>query len=146
MTPVEEVVRGLDDLTRQGKVLYVGFSDTPDYIVAEANTRAALMGWSRFISMQVPYSLLDRSVERSVFEMAAHWDMTVLAWGLLEAGVLTGKFLKNVSDPTRIDQKELELSEKSLAVVKEVEKVAKKTGKPMSQVAINWGRQTPRHM
>ncbi len=141
MTPVEEVVRGLDDLIRQGKVLYAGFSDTPDYIVAEANTRADLMGWSRFISMQVPYSLLDRSVERSVLEMASHWDMTVLAWGLLEAGILTGKFMKNVSDPTRINQKELELSDKSMAVVKEVEKIANEVGKPMSQVAINWVRQ-----
>jgi aryl-alcohol dehydrogenase-like predicted oxidoreductase len=143
MTPVEEVVRGLDDLIRQGKVLYVGFSDTPDYSVAEANTRADLMGWSRFISMQVPYSLLDRSVERLVLEMASHWDMTVLAWGLLESGILTGKFLKNVGDPTRINQKELELSDKSLAVVKEVEKVAEEVGKPMSQGAINWVRQNP---
>ena len=62
----------------------------------------------------------------------------------MEAGILTGKFLKNVSDPTRINQKELELSEKSLAVVKEVEKIAKETGKSMSQVAINWGRQNAR--
>jgi aryl-alcohol dehydrogenase-like predicted oxidoreductase len=141
MTPVEEVVRGLDDLTRQGKVLYVGFSDTPAYIVAEANTRADLMGWSRFIGMQVPYSLLDRAVERSVMEMASHWDMSVLAWGLLESGILTGKFQKNTSDPTRVNQKELELSEKSLAVLKEVEKIANETGKPMSQVSINWVRQ-----
>ena len=143
MTPVQEVARGLDDLVRLGKVLYVGFSDTPEYIVAEANTRADLMGWSRFVGMQVPYSLLDRSVERSVIPMAHHWDMAVLPWGLLEAGILTGKFLKNVSDPTRIDQKELKLSEKGHAVVKEVEKIAQETGKAMSQVAINWVRQNP---
>ena len=101
------------------------------------------MGWSRFVGMQVPYSLLDRSVERSVIPMAHHWDMAVLPWGLLEAGILTGKFLKNVSDPTRIDQKELKLSEKGHAVVKEVEKIAQETGKAMSQVAINWVRQNP---
>jgi aryl-alcohol dehydrogenase-like predicted oxidoreductase len=141
MTPVEEVVRGLDDLIRQGKVLYAGFSDTPGYIVAEANTRTDLRGWSRFISMQVPYSLLDRAVERSVIEMASHWDMTVLAWGLLESGILTGKFQKTVADPTRINQKELKLSENSQAVVKEVEKIANENGKPMSQVSINWVRQ-----
>jgi aryl-alcohol dehydrogenase-like predicted oxidoreductase len=86
MTPVEEIARGLDDLVRQGKVSYVAFSDTPDYIVAEANTRADLIGWSRFIGMQVPYSLLDRAVERSIIPMAKHWDMAVLPWGLLEAG------------------------------------------------------------
>jgi len=77
------------------------------------------------------------------YTMAHHWDMAVLPWGLLEAGILTGKFLKNVSDPTRIDQKELKLSEKGHAVVKEVEKIAQETGKPMSQVAINWVRQNP---
>ncbi|MGB8981155.1 MAG: aldo/keto reductase [Anaerolineales bacterium] len=144
MTPVEEVVRGLDDLVRQGKAAYVAFSDTPDYIVAEANTRADLMGWSRFIGMQVPYSLLDRAVERSIIPMARHWDMAVLPWGLLEAGILTGKFLKRVKDATRIEQGKLTLSEKALKVVGEVESIAKETGKPMSQVAINWVRQQPK--
>jgi len=143
MTPVEEVVRGLDDLVRQGKVSYVAFSDTPDYIVAEANTRADLMGWSRFIGIQIPYSLLDRAVERSIIPMAAHWDMAVLPWGLLEAGILTGKFMKTVNSPTRVNPKKLKLSEKSIAVVKEVEKVSEEVGKPMAQVAINWTRQNP---
>ena len=143
MTPVEEVLRGLDDLVRQGKVNYVAFSDSPAYIVAEANTRAELMGWSRFIGMQVPYSLLDRAVERSIIPMAAHWDMAVLPWGLLEAGILTGKFLKKIKDSTRIDQKKLKLREKSQNIVKEVQSVAQETGRPMSQVAINWIRQNP---
>lgn len=141
MTPVEEVARGLDDLVRQGKVNYVAFSDSPDWIVAEANARAELMGWSRFVGMQVPYSLLDRTVERAILPMAKHWDMAVMPWGLLEAGILTGKFLKEINDPTRIDPEKLNLSEKSMAVVLEVQKVAEETGKPMSQVAINWVRQ-----
>lgn len=144
MTPVEEVVRGLDDLVRQGKVSYVAFSDTPDYIVAEANTRAELMGWSRFIGMQVPYSLLDRAVERSILPMARHWDMAVLPWGVLEAGILTGKFLAKVEDATRIDQEKLTLGEKSLKIVNEVKRIAEETGKPISQVAINWVRQQPK--
>ena len=143
MTPVEEIARGLDDLVRQGKVNYVAFSDTPDYIVAEANTRADLMGWSRFIGMQVPYSLLDRSVERSIIPMARHWDMAVLPWGLLEAGILTGKFLKKTKVPTRINQGELTMGEKSLKVVKEVQRISKEAGRSMSQVAINWVRQQP---
>ena len=144
MTPVEEVVRGMDDLVRMGKVNYVAFSDTPDYIVAEANVRADLMGWSRFIGMQVPYSLLDRAVERSIIPMAKHWDMAVLPWGLLEAGILTGKFLKKVKDSTRINQKELKLREKSMNVVMEVQKISEEFGKPMSQVAINWVKQNPK--
>jgi aryl-alcohol dehydrogenase-like predicted oxidoreductase len=144
MTPVEEIARGLDDLVRQGKVNYVAFSDTPDYIVAEANVRADLMGWSRFIGMQVPYSLLDRAVERSIIPMARHWDMAVLPWGLLEAGILTGKFLNKVEDPTRINQEKLKLGEKSSRVVNEVKRIAEEIEKPMSQVAINWVRQQPK--
>ncbi|HMU92612.1 MAG TPA: aldo/keto reductase [Anaerolineales bacterium] len=144
MTPVDEVVRGLDDLVRQGKVNYVAFSDSPDYIVAEANTRAELMGWSRFIGMQIPYSLLDRAVERSVIPMAAHWEMAVLPWGLLEAGILTGKFLKSIKNSTRLNPKKLRLSEKQLSVVQEVQRISEETGKPMSQVAINWVRQSPK--
>ena len=73
--------------------------------------------------------------------MAKHWDMAVMPWGLLEAGVLTGKFLKDVSDPTRINPEKLKLSEKDLSVVLEVQKISQEVGKPMSQVAINWVRQ-----
>lgn len=141
MTPVEEVARGLDDLVRAGKVLYVAFSDSPSYIVAEANARAELMGWSRFVGLQVPYSLLDRAVERDLLPMAKHWDMTVMPWGLLEAGILSGKFLEKVQDPTRINPEQLKLGEKSLAVVLEVKKIAGETGHSMAQVAINWARQ-----
>jgi len=141
MTPVEEVMRGLDDLVKSGKVLYVAVSDTPDWIVAEANTLANLRGWSRFVGLQVPYSLMDRAVERALLPMARHWDMAVMPWGLLESGVLTGKFLSRSTGPTRIDQNKLELSEKAHAVVREVQKVAQESGRSMSQVAINWVRQ-----
>jgi aryl-alcohol dehydrogenase-like predicted oxidoreductase len=143
MTPVEEVARGLDDLVRAGKVNYVAFSDTPAYIVAEANTRAELMGWSRFIGLQVPYSLLDRAVERDLLPMAQHWGMTVLPWGLLEAGILTGKFLNPVADATRLNPDQVKMSEKSRAVVLEVQKIAQESGCSMAQVAINWVRQQP---
>lgn len=141
MTPVEEVARGLDDLVRAGKVNYVAFSDSPAYIVAEANTRAELMGWSRFIGLQVPYSLLDRAVERDLLPMARHWDMAVMPWGLLEAGILTGKFLNKPAEATRLNADNVKLSEKSTSVVLEVQKIAQESGRSMAQVAINWVRQ-----
>lgn len=143
MTPVEEVVRGLDDLVRAGKISYVAFSDTPAYIIAEANTMAALRGWSPFLGLQIPYSLLDRAVERDLLPMARHWEMTVLPWGLLEAGILTGKFLDKPETATRLDPNDVKLSEKSTAVVREVQKIAGETGRSMAQVALNWVRQRP---
>ncbi len=143
MTPVEEVVRGMDDLVRQGKVNYLAFSDTPDWIVAEANTLAKFHGWSPFIGYQIPYSLLDRAVERAILPAARHWGMAVLPWGILEAGILTGKFLDKVNEPTRLKPAELQLSERAMKVIHELKKVAEEAGRPMSQAAINWVRQRP---
>jgi aryl-alcohol dehydrogenase-like predicted oxidoreductase len=101
MTPVEEVVRSLDDLVRAGKVLYVGISDTPAWVIAQATTLADLRGWSRFVALQAPYSLADRSVERDLLPMARALDMTVLTWGALEGGELTGKYNAPSSEPKR---------------------------------------------
>ena len=70
MTPVEEVMRALDDLVRAGKILYIGISDTPAWVVAQANTLAELRGWSRFTALQAAYSLIDRGVERDLLPMA----------------------------------------------------------------------------
>jgi aryl-alcohol dehydrogenase-like predicted oxidoreductase len=139
MTPVEEIVRGMDDLVRMGKVHYLAFSDTPSYIIAEANTRAELMGWSRFIGIQLPYSLADRSAERSEIPMANHWDMAVLPWGILQGGLLSGKYTAANTDPKRMNIQEL--SPRDQKVVTALQKVADEVGKSPSQVAINWVRQ-----
>ena len=71
MTPVEEVVRALDDLVSSGKVLYVGISDTPAWVVSRAVTLAHQYGWSPFVAVQGPYSIADRDVERELLPMAA---------------------------------------------------------------------------
>ncbi len=91
-TPVEEVMRGLDDLVRAGKVLYVGISDTPAWIISQANTMAELRGWSRFVGLQIRYSLIDGTPERELLPMARAMDMAVTPWSVLGAGVLTGKY------------------------------------------------------
>ena len=64
MTPEEEVLRALDDMVRQGKVLYIGISDTPAWIVSRMNAIADLRGWSAFTALQIEYSLIQRTVER----------------------------------------------------------------------------------
>jgi aryl-alcohol dehydrogenase-like predicted oxidoreductase len=66
MTPIEEVMRALDDLIRGGKILYVGISDAPAWIVSQANSIAHLLGWSPFIGIQIMYSLIDRAAEREL--------------------------------------------------------------------------------
>jgi aryl-alcohol dehydrogenase-like predicted oxidoreductase len=91
-TPVEGVVRALDDVVRAGKVLYVGSSDTPAWIVAQAVTLADLRGWGRFAGLQVPYGLVERSVERELLPMAQALELTVTAWSPLGGGLLTGRY------------------------------------------------------
>ncbi len=92
ITPIDEVMRALDDLVRAGKVLYVGVSDTPAWKVAQANTIAAFRGWSPFIAIQIEYSLIERTVERELLPMADDLGLGVLPWSPLGGAVLTGKY------------------------------------------------------
>jgi aryl-alcohol dehydrogenase-like predicted oxidoreductase len=139
VTPVEEVMRALDDLVRAGKVLYVGISDTPAWVIAQANTLADLHGWSRFAAVQAPYSLADRAVERELLPMARAFEMAFTPWGLLEAGELTGKYNQPSDEPKR----NRSADERNLRLAEEVMRVAQEIGRTPSQVAINWVRQQP---
>ncbi len=93
LTPVEEVMRGFDDLVRQGKVLYAGVSDMPAWVVAKANTFAELRGWTPFVGLQIEYSLIERTPERELLPMASGMGLGVTAWSPLAGGVLTGKYV-----------------------------------------------------
>ncbi len=139
-TPIEEVMRGLDDLVRQGKVLYVGISDTPAWEVARANTLAALRGWSAFVGLQIRYSLLDRAVERELLPMAAELDLAVTPWDALGSGLLTGKYNRDADSQGRASLRG-RVRERDLAIAAEVVKLAEKLGRTPAQVALNWVRQ-----
>ncbi len=139
LSPVEEVMRALDDAVRAGKVLYVGISDTPAWIISQANTLAELRGWSPFVALQVPYALNWRDVERDLLPMARIFDIAVTVWSILGAGLLTGKFNRAGSDPSRIDRKTV--TPEQLALADAVSKIADEIGRTPSQVAINWVRQ-----
>ncbi|MGN6353342.1 MAG: aldo/keto reductase [Parafilimonas sp.] len=141
LTPVDEVLRGLDDLIRQGKVNYAAISDTPAWIVAKGNTMAELMGWSQFIALQVEYSLLQRTPERELLPMAKHFGMTVTPWAPLAGGALTGKYLRG--DFGRIKEGSNRLNENSQRVTKEVIAIAEKLGVEPSHVALKWTMQQP---
>jgi aryl-alcohol dehydrogenase-like predicted oxidoreductase len=136
-TPVEEVMRAFDDLVRSGKVLYTGISDSPAWIISQANTLAGLRGWSPFVGVQVPYSLSDRGVEREILPMARAFGLAVLAWGVLEAGELTGKYNQPSDEPRRNSRP----SPKNLKLAEAVVDIAKRRGCLPAQVAINWVRQ-----
>lgn len=140
-TPGEEVLRALDDAVRQGKILYIGISDTPAWIVSQMNTIADLRGWTQFVGLQIEYSLVQRTVERELLPLSRAFDMAVLAWSPLGAGVLTGKFSEGHPDKTRIKEGSGRLSERNMKIASEVVSVAKETGASPSQIALAWLRQ-----
>ncbi len=140
LTPIEEVMRGLDDLVRAGKVLYVGVSDTPAWVVSQANTLAELRGWTRFVGLQIRYSLVDRTVERELLPMARALDLAVTPWGIVGSGILTGKYNRDQDTEGRARRRDM-LSERSLGIAAEVVAVADELEVTPSQVAIAWVRQ-----
>lgn len=140
-TPVDEVMRALDDLVRQGKILYAGISDTPAWVVAQANTLADLRGWSPFVALQIPYSLVERTPERDLLPMARTLDLAVTPWGILGSGVLSGKYNQDAATEGRASR--TGLKDRPVAIAREVAAVALEIGCSPSQVAIAWLRHQP---
>jgi aryl-alcohol dehydrogenase-like predicted oxidoreductase len=132
ITPIDEIVRALDDQVRLGKVLYVGISDSPAWLVAQANTLADLRGWSPFVAVQLPYNVADRAAEREVFPMAAALGLAVTPWGILGAGVLTGKPAEERRWPDDC------VSERTENLVSVLQDVAAEHGCTPAQAAIAW--------
>ncbi len=144
-TPVEEVMRAFDDLIKAGKVLYIGISDTPAWIVSQANTLASLRGWTPFIGLQIEYSLRQRTPDRDLLPMAAAFNLGITAWSPLGGGVLTGKYNQTspaagrLSDPDSLAK----IEQRDLDITAEVLQIAEEMGRPPAQVALNWIRQQP---
>ena len=145
ITPVEEVMRGLDDIIRQGKVLYVGISDAPAWWIAQANTLAELRGWTQFVGLQIEYSLIERTVERELIPMAKALNLGVLAWSPLASGVLSGKYHgEGKADGGRMNNEAMKefLPEEKRAtrIISAVKAVSEQVGRSMAQVALAWLR------
>ncbi|MGF7231464.1 aldo/keto reductase [Arachidicoccus sp.] len=139
LTPIEEVMRGLDDLVAQGKVNYIAISDTPAWVISKGNTYAELMGWSKFVALQVEYSLLARTPERDLIPMAKHFGLTLTPWAPLGGGALTGKYLRG--DKGRIKDSSKRLNDRSVSITKEVVAIANEIGVSAANVALQWTRQ-----
>jgi len=145
-TPIEEIMRGFDDLVRAGKILYAGVSDTPAWIISQAQTIAHFRGWTPFVGLQIEYSLVERTPERDLLPMAKALGLTVTPWSPLGQGVLSGKY--NQPGTAQGARLRLEgampyLTERNLKIAAEVVSVAKELGRSPSQVALRWLLQRP---
>lgn len=169
LTPIEEMMRALDDMVRSGKILYIGISDAPAWIVSQVNTIANLKGWTEFTGLQIEYSLIERTPERELLPMADALNIGVTAWSPLGGGVLTGKYNKSnreeeqqqtqqqntsssssTTDMAQEGNSRLQvqnefanrvLNDRNMLIAQEVSKIAKEIGSSAAQVALNWLRQ-----
>ena len=136
--PAPELMAALDELVCAGKVLHVGLSDAPAWVVAQANTWASAHGRNALSAIQIEYSLLERSVEQELVPMARAFELPILAWSPLAFGVLTGKFHGGASDSTRGDWLTGFLGERADRVVPIVLAIARTRGVSAAQVALAW--------
>jgi aryl-alcohol dehydrogenase-like predicted oxidoreductase len=146
-TPVDEVLRAMDDLVRAGKVLYTGISDIPAWQVARMQTVADLRGWAPLVALQIPYNLIERTVERDLIPMAETMGLGVVPWSPLAGGVLTGKYsradLAPVGESDRSTRKAVAagngfLTERGLDIAAVVSDIAAEIGTRPSRVALAW--------
>lgn len=145
-TPVEEIMRAFDDLIRDGKVLYPGFSNFPAWRIASAATLATLKGWSPIAGIQIEYNLLERTADRELLPMAEAHGLGVAFWSPLGGGTLTGKYRNTHKDPN--SRKEAwgtlvkdDSGQKELAILELLDKIAKEKDVEILHVALAWIRQ-----
>ena len=145
-TPMEETMAALESLVQAGKVRYLGVSDTPAWKIVEANMIARFRGWAAFIGLPIEYSLLERSVEQELVPMALEFGLGITPWSPLKSGALSGKYNRKNAGQLKGDRGVLLdsfLSERTYAVVDELEKIAAAHGTTAARIALAWVQGRP---
>jgi len=148
ITPAEEVMRTFDDLVRAGKIRYAGLSDVPGWYAARAQTWAEAHALTSLAGLQLPYSLIDRSIEHEFVPLARHLGIGLTAWSPLGMGLLSGKYRPGGGGEGRLTQhKDSDglglFTERNWRIVGVLEEVARALGRSMAQVALNWAANRP---
>jgi aryl-alcohol dehydrogenase-like predicted oxidoreductase len=152
-TPVEEILRGMDDLVRQGKVLYVAISSAPAWQVSRMQAIADLRGWSPLVALQIEYSLIERTGERDLIPMAREMGLGVVPFSPLAGGVLTGKYSRDDLTATNAASGDSArksfnaalgmVTERNLGIADVVKEVAAELGRTPAQVGLAWALRNP---
>jgi aryl-alcohol dehydrogenase-like predicted oxidoreductase len=143
-TPIEETMRTLDDLVRDGKIRYIGFSNIPAWVTAQAQTMAVLRSWTPLIALQLEYSLLARDVEGEAVPLALDQELALVSWSPLRNGFLSGKYRRGLDavDSARAAYVGAP-SDAEFEVIDSVTAVAEELGTPAAAVALAWLRSRP---
>jgi aryl-alcohol dehydrogenase-like predicted oxidoreductase len=144
LTPIEESLRALDDLVRDGKVRYIGNSNFPAWRVAEAEYVARAMNVSRFVSCQDEYSLVVRDIEKDLLPAAQEYNLGILPFFPLASGLLTGKYKRGEAAPgdTRFGKvarlRDRYVTPRNEAIVEKLQAFASARGHSMLELAFSW--------
>lgn len=150
-TPVEEVLRALDDLVTQGKVLYTGVSEWAAYQISDAAHTARELNLDKIVSNQPVYNMLTRYIEREVIPVCEREGIGQVVFSPLAQGVLTGKYQpgQQPQQGTRAANSQLNMfmadlmSDKTLTAVQNLQKLAQQGGYTLSQLALAWVLRQP---
>lgn len=141
MTPMEEIMRGFDDLVSSGKIVYAGLSNFPAWRIARADLMAELRGWAPIVAIQTEYSLAERTAERELIPMAEALGLAITTWSPLGGGFLTGKY-RQESNNTRLTKLGMlvhtEKNEKDTFLINTIFDIAKETNATATHIAIAW--------
>jgi aryl-alcohol dehydrogenase-like predicted oxidoreductase len=142
---VEEVMAGLNDLVRSGKVRYIGFSDVPAWYAARAQSIAQFAHCEPAIALQLEYSLVERSIEREHVPAALEFGMGICPWSPLASGFLAGKYKRGEKGGGRLDMLNSsgnpgfeKLTERNFRILDVLLDVAKQIGRAPAEVSLNW--------
>jgi aryl-alcohol dehydrogenase-like predicted oxidoreductase len=144
LTPIEETLRALDDLVRQGKVRYIGNSNFPAWRIAEAEFSARAMNVNRFISCQDEYSLVMRDIEKDLLPAAQQYNLGLLPFFPLASGLLTGKYKRGAAVPadTRFAKapglRDRYATERNEDIVEKLQAFTTARGHTMLELAFSW--------
>ncbi|HUC19292.1 MAG TPA: aldo/keto reductase [Acetobacteraceae bacterium] len=153
ITPVEEVMRTLDDLVRSGKIRHAGLSNVPAWYAARAQTIAEFRGYEPIAALQLEYSLVERNIEQEFVTLGTGHGMGIMAWSPLGSGLLSGKYrpgemgseaagrlamMRDSNNPAF--QK---MTPRNWGILAELEAVARAIGHSMAEVAVNWVANRP---
>jgi aryl-alcohol dehydrogenase-like predicted oxidoreductase len=142
ITPIEETMRGLEDVVRSGKVRYIGISNHPAWMVVKANSYADKMGWTKFVASQNYYSVAGRDIEREIVPMALSEGISIMPWSPLAGGFLSGKFTRNneIAGNSRRDSFDFPPINKQKAydIIDVMVEIGKRHNVSVATVALNW--------
>ena len=143
-TPIEETLRTLDDLVRQGKVRYIGSSNFPAWQLAQAMEVSSSMHLEHFVSEQPQYNMLDREVERELVPCCASYGVGILPYYPLASGFLTGKYRRGQApaEGTRLaaitDLADDRLTTANFDILEALESFAAERGRSILELAFAW--------